>query len=354
MLYIKSVKLNNFRCFKSKNITLKPNINILIGNNGCGKTSVVEAISYLCLGKSFKSAKDKDVLNVEGDYFNIISEIVSENEENKVVISYDGVNKRVKIGETLCKTLSEYVGKYKLISFSPDDLSIIKGGPSNRRRFIDLFISQCDNRYLKLLVEYKRILKSRNEFLKNIKNQQYDKILFDVLTENIIKYGKLIIDVREKYIKVLNTYVKEISSKLSNGKEIVEIEYIPNSNSVLYESNMKKSMNYDVMTKITNYGPQKDNLSVSLNGKEANIYASQGQSRLAVLSMKIAIYEVFSKIDNNIIMILDDVFSELDINRQKYLLEYINKTGQVFITTTDLYKLPEKLINDSNIIEIGE
>ena len=122
------------------------------------------------MGKSFKSAKDKDVLNVEGDYFNIISEIVSENEENKVVISYDGVNKRVKIGETLCKTLSEYVGKYKLISFSPDDLSIIKGGPSNRRRFINLFISQCDNRYLKLLVEYKRILKSRNEFLKNIKN----------------------------------------------------------------------------------------------------------------------------------------------------------------------------------------
>ena len=157
-----------------------------------------------------------------------------------------------------------------------------------------------------------------------------------------------------KYIKVLNTYVKEISSKLSNEKEIVEIEYFPNSNINSYESNMKKYMNYDVLTKITNYGPQKDNLDVCLNGKEAALYASQGQSRLAVLSMKIAIYEVFSKIDNNIIMILDDVFSELDINRQKYLLEYINKTGQVFITTTDLYKLPEKLINDSNIIEIGE
>ena len=354
MLYIKTIKLNNFRCFKSKNLEFKPNVNILIGDNGCGKTSVVEGVSYLCLGKSFKSAKDKDVLSVNESYFNIISEIISDNEENKVVISYDGNNKRVKNGEVVCKTLSEYVGKYKLIAFSPDDLSIIKGGPSNRRRFIDLFISQCDNRYLKLLVEYKKILKSRNEFLKNIKNQQYDKILFDVLTENIIKYGKLIIEVREKYIKVLNTYIKEISSKLSNGKEIVEIEYAPNLNINSYESNMKKYMNYDVLTKITNYGPQKDNLSILFNSKEAALYASQGQSRLAVLSMKIAMFEVFSKIDNNIIMILDDVFSELDINRQKYLLEYINKTGQVFITTTDLYKLPEKLINDSNIIEIGE
>ena len=134
----------------------------------------------------------------------------------------------------------------------------------------------------------------------------------------------------------------------------MEIEYAPNLNINSYESNMKKYMNYDVLTKITNYGPQKDNLSILFNSKEAALYASQGQSRLAVLSMKIAMFEVFSKIDNNIIMILDDVFSELDINRQKYLLEYINKTGQVFITTTDLYKLPEKLINDSNIIEIGE
>ena len=250
--------------------------------------------------------------------------------------------------------MSEYVGKYKLISFSPDDLDIIKGGPLIRRRFIDLFISQCDNNYLKVLVEYKKVLKMRNEFLKNIKNQQYDKILFEVLNENIIKYGKIIISVREKYIKVLNSYIKKISSELSNNQEVIEIAYVPNSYINTYENNVKSSVNYDINSKSTNFGPHKDNLKINLSGNDASSYASQGQCRLAVLSMKLAIYEVFSKIDDNIIIILDDVFSELDQNRQKYLLEYIKKTGQVFITTTDIYKLPKNLIEESNIVEIGE
>jgi len=221
MIYIKNIKFNNFRCFSSKMFNFSPNINILTGNNGCGKTSVVEGISYLCLGKSFRGAKDKDVLMFNSVYFNIISDIEQENTLERVVISYDGVNKRVKQGEIVYKTLSEYVGKYKLISFSPDDLDVIKGTPSIRRRFIDLFISQCDNNYLKVLVEYKKVLKMRNEFLKNIVNQQYDKILFDVLNENIIKYGKLIINIRAKYINLLNLYIKNISNELSNNKETV-------------------------------------------------------------------------------------------------------------------------------------
>lgn len=353
MLFIKDLKIVNFRCFDSYNLQLKPNINILIGDNGSGKTSIVEAISYLCLGKSFKNAKDKDVLNVDADYFTVVSNISCDNEENRTVISYDGTYKRVKNGEVLCKTLSEYVGKYKLISFSPDDLSIIKGGPINRRRFIDMFISQCDNKYLKVLVEYKKLLKMRNDFLKNTNGKQYDKILFDVITDNIIKCGKLIISAREKYINILNTYIKDISSRLTNQKEVIKISYIPNSDVNNYEINMKRSINYDFLTKTTNFGPQKDNLEIKMMDKNAAIYASQGQCRLAVLCMKLAIYEVFSKIDNNIIIILDDVFSELDQNRQNYLLEYIKKTSQVFITTTDIYKLPEKIINDSNIIKIG-
>lgn len=354
MLYIKNIKLNNFRCFKSLNLEFKPKVNILIGNNGAGKTSVVEGISYLCLGKSFRGAKDKEVLKINESYFNVISNINYSNSENKVVVSYDGANKRVKCDEVICKTLSEYVGKYKLISFSPDDLDIIKGGPSFRRRFIDLFISQCDNNYLKLVVEYKKVLKMRNEFLKSIKNQQYDKILFDVITENIIKYGKLIISIREKYISVLNSYVKAISKELSNGKEIIEIAYSPNIDINAYENTVKKYIGYDISSKTTNFGPHKDNLKVSLSGNDASSYASQGQCRLAILSMKLAVYEVFSKIDDNIIIVLDDVFSELDQNRQKYLLEYINKTGQVFITTTDIYKLPDDLIKESNIVEIRE
>ena len=161
MFYVKKVKLNNFRCFLNTEYSFEPNINILIGNNGCGKTSIVEGISYLCLGKSFRNAKDKDVINFNSSYFNIISEIINGVSENKVIIGYDGVNKKVNYDNYVCKTLSEFVGKHKLVSFSPDDIEVIKGSPSKRRRFIDVFISQCDNRYLKILVEYKKILKIR-------------------------------------------------------------------------------------------------------------------------------------------------------------------------------------------------
>jgi len=354
MIYIKNIKFNNFRCFSSKMFNFSPNINILTGNNGCGKTSVVEGISYLCLGKSFRGAKDKDVLMFNSVYFNIISDIEQENTLERVVISYDGVNKRVKQGEIVYKTLSEYVGKYKLISFSPDDLDVIKGTPSIRRRFIDLFISQCDNNYLKVLVEYKKVLKMRNEFLKNIVNQQYDKILFDVLNENIIKYGKLIINIRAKYINLLNLYIKNISNELSNNKETVNISYNPNVNEDYYEKMIINNINLDINTHITNYGPHRDDYIIDIFDKDASVYASQGQCRLAVLSVKLSMYEAFLKNNSNIIIVLDDVFSELDTNRQKYLLEYINKTGQVFITTTDIDKLPKDLVDNSNIIEIRE
>lgn len=354
MFYVKKVKLNNFRCFLSTEYSFEPNINILIGNNGCGKTSIVEGISYLCLGKSFRNAKDKDVINFNSSYFNIISEIINGVSENKVIIGYDGVNKKVNYDNYVCKTLSEFVGKHKLVSFSPDDIEVIKGSPSKRRRFIDVFISQCDNRYLKILVEYKKILKIRNEYLKKTENSNFDKVYFDVLTESLIKYGQFVISIREKYIKLLNETVKYISKELSNDKEIVEIEYKPNCGVLDFEKATKRNYNIDKITKITNCGPQKDDISIKIANTEALLYASQGQSRLAVLGIKLGMYELFSKIDDNIIIILDDVFSELDIERQKYLLEYIKNTGQVFITATDVYKLPEELIKESNIIEIKE
>ena len=354
MFYVKKVKLNNFRCFLNTEYSFEPNINILIGNNGCGKTSIVEGISYLCLGKSFRNAKDKDVINFNSSYFNIISEIINGVSENKVIIGYDGVNKKVNYDNYVCKTLSEFVGKHKLVSFSPDDIEVIKGSPSKRRRFIDVFISQCDNRYLKILVEYKKILKIRNEYLKKTENSNFDKVYFDVLTESLIKYGQFVISIRKKYIKLLNETVKYISKELSNDKEIVEIEYKPNCGVLDFEKVTKRNYNVDKITKITNCGPQKDDISIKIANMEALLYASQGQSRLAVLGIKLGMYELFSKIDDNIIIILDDVFSELDIERQKYLLEYIKNTGQVFITATDVYKLPEELIKESNIIEIKE
>lgn len=350
MIYVKSLKLNNFRCFKSISLEFKPNINILIGNNGCGKTSIVEAISYLCLGKSFKSIKDKDVLKINEDFFNIISVIVGK-EENRIVVGYDGKQKRIRNGEIIYKSLSEHIGKYKLLSFCPDDLDIIKGNPNNRRRFIDVFISQCDSLYLKSLAEYKKILKMRNEFLKSIINNQYDKVYFDVLNEKLVKNAEIVINIRKKYFDLLNKYINIVCSSLTNPNTSIKLVYEPD---VIDVNDIKKAYNIDLCSGISTRGPQKDDFVVLFNDKNASIYASQGQIRLCILAMKLAIYEMFRKKDENIFIILDDVFSELDKEKQIYLMNYIKNVGQVFITTTEIDKIPKQLIDSSNIIEMKD
>lgn len=353
MFFIKDLKLNNFRCFKSHSFEFKPNINILVGDNGSGKTTIVEGISYLCLGKSFKNAKDKEVLMFNSDYFNIISNIY-EQSDNRLVVSYDGKQKKIKNGEVLYKTLSEHIGKYKLISFCPDDLDIIKGTPSNRRTLLDVFISQYDSNYLKALAEYKKILKIRNDFLKSIENNTYDKIMFDVITSKLIESGKIITNLREKYVGILNEKIKEVSKLLINDNKSVEIQYLFDVNPLDFEETIKNSKKIDLLSKLTTRGPQKDDLLIKYDHKEASSFASQGQIRVSVLAIKLAMFELFSYINNNVIMILDDVFSELDIKRQVYLMEYIKKVGQVFITATEIDKLPLKLISESNVIEIKE
>ena len=353
MIYIKSIKFNNFRCFKSKNFEFKPNINILIGDNGCGKTSVVEGISYLCLGKSFRGAQDREVLNFNSEYFNIVSTI-SENIDEKVVISYDKTQKRIKKEEYIYKTLSEYVGMYKLISFSPDDLYIIKGTPGNRRAFIDTFLSQYDSNYLKSLAEYKKTLKIRNEFLKKIENDQYDKVMLDVIDEKLVNSGNVVIKLREKYINNLNEQLKIVSNDLLKEKESISISYCCSLLGKDFKNVIENNKKVDILSKTTTQGPQRDDVIITFNGLDASSFSSQGQIRVAILGIKLAVYEMFLKFNDNIIIVLDDVFSELDNTKQQFLMEYIEKVGQVFITTTDVDKLPNELKEKSNIIRIRE
>lgn len=353
MIYIKNIKFNNFRCLKSEKFDFKPNINILIGNNGCGKTSVVEGISYLCLGKSFRGAKDKEVLSFNTDYFNIISTI-SEFCDERVIISYDKTQKKIKKEEYIYKTLSEYVGMYKLISFSPDDLYIIKGTPSNRRSFLDTFLSQYDSNYLKNLSEYKKVLKIRNEFLKKIENDHYDKVLLDVIDERMVDAGNSVINLRKKYINELNKHLNNVSKKLLKENDVVSISYSSDLLDKDFGQVIKNNRKIDILSKTTTQGPQRDDMNISFNGDDASAFSSQGQIRMAVLGLKLATYEMFMEINDNIIVILDDVFSELDSNRQEFLMKYIEKVGQVFITTTDIDKLPIKLIEKSNIVKVKE
>ena len=350
MLFIEKIKFNNFRCFKFNEVQFKKGINVLIGDNGVGKTSVVEGISYFCLGKSFKSAKDKQVLHTNESFFNIIISSFSE-KEDKTVISFDGEHKKIKQNEYFFKSLSDFV-KNKIVTFSPDDLYIIKGSPIDRRRFLDIFISQQDNQYLKILKEYKKILKTRNELLKNSEEKQIDEILFDILSEKLFSVGMEVIKFREKYIKLLSEIIEKESYELSLGLESVKLEYKPNINACEYKKNSQRIKNVDLLAKTTTVGPHRDEIDILINNELAIEKASQGQIRTAVLAIKIAEYTLYKEKTENIIVCLDDVLSELDTKRQEKLLESINKGNQIFITAANLGGIPETALKNANIIKI--
>lgn len=350
MFYINDVKINNFRCYKSEEFSFSSTCNIIIGKNASGKTSLAEAICYLCLGKSFKSTKDIDLIKLDNEYFNIIGHIIDE-KTNRIVVGYDKKVKKISFNNKTIPTISEYVGKYKIITFAPDDLELIKGNPSVRRRFIDMNICQIDNLYLKTLMEYKHLLKQRNELLK-LDNIDYQYL--NIITLELIKRAKYIIEKRKIFVLELNQYIKTKSLELTDEKETVYLEYNPNVQIENIDNQFKNDLKLDLLTKTTNNGPHRDDYNIYINERKANIYASQGQIRTAVLSIKLSISEKFKQNNESMVIILDDVFSELDVNRQIKLLECIKTGNQVFITTTDINNLPKSIIESSKIIKIGD
>ena len=206
MFYLKKLKLTNFRCYTQIEQEFSPTKNIIIGENAIGKTSLVEAIYFLCFGKSFREAKDIDIIKTNAEFYNIKGEFVDEIKKanDNVIIGYDKKCKKIQKNQNIYKNLSEYVGYFKSIIFSPDDLSFIKGGPIERRKFLDANISQLDSKYLKNLIEYKKILKQRNEFLKNSTLENYNKDLLTILNTSLVERAKIIIKAREELINKLN------------------------------------------------------------------------------------------------------------------------------------------------------
>lgn len=352
MFYIKEVKMNYFRCYSSANFKFSKSKNIIIGDNGTGKTTLVEALCYLCLGKSFKNVKDNEVIQIDAPYFNIIGEIedASKSSTSKIVVGYDKKTKKISNNGVFYKTLSEYVGKYKVVSFSPDDLDLIKGSPVVRRRLVDMYLCQKEHQYMKTLSEYKHILKQRNELLKN---KSIDMQYLDVITTALIEKAVYIINKRNEFVEKLSSFVERKSQTLTNGNETVRLEYKPNCNINEICEKFQNDQQLDILTQSTNNGPHRDDIVIYVNSQKASVYSSQGQIRTAVLAIKLSIVEYFKTIDDNIIIILDDVFSELDNFRQINLIESIGQDNQVFITSTNVDNIPENTIKESKIIRIG-
>ena len=336
-MYIESVQLKNFRNYDSLELDLAQGTNIFYGNNAQGKTNILEAL-YLCgTTKSHRGSKDKDMIQFGKDESHIRM-MVKKGELSYRIDMHLKKNKAkgVAINGLPIRKASELFGVVNLVFFSPEDLNIIKNGPGERRRFLDLELCQLDRIYLTDLASYNHIVNQRNKLLKDIWVQPSLKDTLDIWDMQMAEYGRKIIDKRREFIQELNETVRKIHYNLTGGIEELNVIYEPDCTAENLESAISAHRDKDMRMKLTSVGPHRDDLCVMANGIDIRRYGSQGQQRTAALSLKLSeIYIVKKKIKDTPVLLLDDVLSELDSSRQNYLLESISDI-QTLITCTGL------------------
>lgn len=335
-MIIKSIELNNFRNYEVANIEFDKNINILYGDNAQGKTNLLEACYYSAISKSFKSTKDKEIIRFGQDYLSIKTIIEKNDREYAIDISINNNKKTIKVDNVKINKTSDLLGLLNVILFSPEDLNIIKNGPSERRRFFDNEISQIDRIYLSDLINYNKVLNNRNKLLRDIAFDNSIKDTLDVWDMQLVEYGKKIIKRRREFIDELKYYVKDKHFKISGGKEELIINYEPSIDDMFFEDELINNREKDLKYAQTSVGPHRDDISFKIDGIDIRKFGSQGQKRCSALSLKLSEIDIVSNIiKDKPVLLLDDVLSELDSNRQKFLLESISDI-QTIITCTGL------------------
>lgn len=336
-MIIKSLELADFRNYESLNISFDEGTNILYGDNAQGKTNILEAIYVSATTKSHKGSKDKEIINFQKEEAHIRTYIQKDGLEQRVDMHLrKNKSKGIAVDGNKLKKAADLLGLLNVVFFSPEDLSIIKNGPMERRRFADLELCQLDNFYLYNLNNYNKIINQRNKLLKDMSYNPGLKETLNIWDSQLVSYGSKIIERRKIFAEQLSEIIKEIHLKLSGGKEEILIQYEPDVCISDFEKKMKNSQERDIRTKMTSVGPHRDDFSFIVNGIDIRKYGSQGQQRTAALSLKLSEIELVKKITKDTpVLLLDDVLSELDSNRQNYLLNSIGDI-QTIITCTGL------------------
>ena len=336
-MYINKIEIKNFRNYEKQEIELNPHINIFYGDNAQGKTNILEAIFISGFGKSFRTSKEKEMIKLGEDFLEATVFYQKSDRDGKIrtVISN---KKQIEVNGVKIKKLSELIGKINLVIFTPDDIQILKSGPEKRRRFLDMMIGQLRPKYVYILNLYLKTLEQRNNYLKQIKEENKPEI--------ICKY-------RTEFIGKLNSKIQQILSEVTSNSEEIKIEYITECNNrEIYLQLLKQRRKLDTIKGYTTKGIHRDDFKCIINDKEIEVYGSQGQHRTAILSLKLAeLYVIYDEIGEYPILLLDDFMSELDEKRRKSFLSYIKDT-QVIITCTDKMELDNlneyKLFNVKN------
>lgn len=367
---IKSLKLLYFRNYLSTNIDAHPSLNVLVGNNANGKTNIIESIFCLALGKSYRTKSDSECI-MFGETATAMSCIVNKNDKDlDIMLGINNKGKSAKIAGIKKTKLTDFVGELNVVLFSPEDLQIVKGSPALRREFMNREFYQFSRIYHKYYLMYQHLLKQRNSYLKDMRKNPKDELslaYLETLTSQLAKVALYITKERVSFVQDISKLTYKNMLNISNGQETLKIKY---KSSVLDALNiseindesfteenltkvmMKKSFD-DIMRGSTKIGPQHDDLEFYINDLDAKMYASQGQQRSIVLSLKLAeINYLKEKTGTYPVLLLDDVLSELDKNRQLKLLDAINENVQTFITTPSISDIKEDLLRKSKVFKI--
>lgn len=363
-LQLKELKLRNYRNYKDLGLEVHPFLNILVGNNAQGKTNILESIYYLSVGKSHRTNKDQEIVNWESQDFFIKGIIETKNNNLNLEIAYqNGTKKQIKINGIDKRKIGNLLGNFNVVIFSPEDLYLVKGSPTGRRKFLDEEISQVNPQYYHYLNQYFKVLVQRNELLKNIRSNKQSTETLEMWDYQLAKFGALVTIKRIEVLKKLNPLARLMHRKITNGNENLEIKYC---SSVEFKNNEKDdeieekilkqcqlTRKEDICRGITSMGPHRDDLNFFINDKEVKAFGSQGQQRTTVLALKLAELEYMkSERGEYPVLLLDDVMSELDEKRRIYLLEAIKDKIQTFVTTTNLHYFEEKIDKQGQIFKV--
>ncbi len=348
-MIINSLKIKNFR--NINNIELEPfdGMNVICGENAQGKTNIIEAIWLFSGAKSFRAVKDSSFILFGKEKAQNELEFISGGIKNTAIINFDE-KRSIILNDKNLKSTVNMAGIFNAILFSPYDLSLVKDGPSARRKFIDLAIGQLYPNYIEILHSYIRAVTQRNQIIKDYKYDGSLAVMLDVFEGEIAAKGEKIIDYRKKYLEKLKMYLPDIYFGLSAKKENIEAEYKTSGENLI--DALKESRKNDTYTGVTSIGPHRDDIEFKINGISVRSYGSQGQKRSCALALKLAQGEILNEITGEYpVILLDDVMSELDPSRQNYILNHI-KGKQAFITCCDFSNIEG--LKKGKIIEIKE
>ena len=354
-MFIRRLQMLNYRNYNALDIELCPNVNVFMGDNAQGKTNILEAIYYCAFAKSHRTSKDKELINWNGEHAFISVDVGRERLDKRIDISIlkDG-KKSIRINKIKIKKIGELFGNFNVVMFSPEALRIIKDSPGVRRKFIDMELCQLNPKYYYNLVQYNKVLNERNILLRN---RNTSSEMLEIYDMQLVEFGYNIIRDRIKYIESLNKYAEKIHSDITSGKEKINFKYISTIKDLEnikenFYTLLEKNRSKDCDRGITSIGPHRDDFFVYINDIDTKSYGSQGQQRTAVLTMKFSSLEIIKEFTGEFpVLLLDDVLSELDFNRKKYILSTIGQI-QTVITCTGIEDLYEYLDEKAKVFKV--